>query len=72
MTFSVCTENPIEPRNVKSYVLNSYLISLNVCRNIVRQAVDGNHESKSNLVRKCAPYMNAINRYIFNCKEDNF
>ena len=25
-----------------------------------------------NLVRKCTPYVDAINRYIFNCKGDNF
>ena len=67
MAFTVCTENPIE--NVMSYGLNSYLISLRYC--MQKQAVDGNHESKSNLVRKCAPYTNAINHYIFNCKGDD-
>ena len=65
MTFTACTGNPIE--NVKSYELNNYLISFRY--GMQRQAVDGNHKSKSNLIRKFAPYVDAMNRYIFNCKE---
>ena len=70
MAFTVCTENPIE--NVKSYGLNNYLISLGYCMQKHCPTVEASHDSKSNLVRKCVPYMNAIHRYIFNCKGDNF
>ena len=67
--FTVCTENPIE--NVKLYGLNNYILFLKdiVCRNIVRQEVDGNRESKTNLVRKYTPYMDAINHYILIARE---
>ena len=71
MAFTVCTDYPIE--NVKSYGLNSYLIAFRWrMQKRCPTSTDENHKSKSKLIRKCTPYMDAINRYIFNCKGDNF
>ena len=71
MTITVSTESPIE--NVKSYGLNSYLISLRYSMQKHCPTSSGREPRiKIEFGLKCAPYMDAINRYIFNCKGDKF
>ena len=71
MAFTVCTEYPIE--NVKSYGLNSYLLALRWrMQKHCPTNTDGNHKSKSKLVRKCTSYREAINRYILIARETTF
>ena len=68
MAITVCTENPIE--NVKSYGLNSYIISLRYCIQKHCPTSSGREPRiEIELVRKCAPYMSAINHYILIARE---
>ena len=70
MTFAVCTENPIE--NFKSYELNSYLILKIIMQKHCPMSSGQEPRFEIHFFGKCYPHMVAINRYIFNCKGDNF
>ena len=65
MAFTVCTETPIYRDCQVIWIEQLPYNTILHAKTLSDQQKDGNHESKSNLLRECTRYVNAINHYFF-------